>query len=143
MADILHDFPISAAVEKVFRAVSDPGGIDTWWSKECKGRPAEGEVYELFFGDDYRWKAVVSNVEQNKSFELQFTQSDGDWTGTRVGFLVNEKEGSTQVQFYHRGWPEANDHFRISSFCWAMYLRLLKKYLEKGEVVEYEERLNA
>jgi hypothetical protein len=33
-------------------------------------------------------------------------------------------------------------HYRTSSFCWAMYLRLLKRYVEHGEVVPYEKRLD-
>ena len=37
----------------------------------------------------------------------------------------------------------ANAHYRTSAFCWAMYLRLLKKYVETGEVVPYERRLEA
>ena len=35
-----------------------------------------------------------------------------------------------------------NDHYKISSYCWAMYLRILKRYVESGEEVPYENRLN-
>ena len=42
--------------------------------------------------------------------------------------------------FSHTGWPSANEHFRVSSYCWAMYLRVLRRYLEHGEVVPYEQR---
>jgi hypothetical protein len=58
-----------------------------------------------------------------------------------VGFLLQEKDGLTQVSFHHTGWPENNEHYRISCYCWAMYLRLLKRYVEYGEVVPYEDRL--
>jgi Activator of Hsp90 ATPase homolog 1-like protein len=30
---------------------------------------------------------------------------------------------------------------KISSYCWAMYLRILKRYVEFGEEVPYEKRL--
>jgi hypothetical protein len=52
------------------------------------------------------------------------------------------KGNSTDVHFYHEGWPQANEHFKISSFCWAMYLRILKRNIEKGELVPYEKRLD-
>jgi hypothetical protein len=39
------------------------------------------------------------------------------------------------------GWPVDNEHWRISCYCWAMYLRLLRRYLEHGEIVPYERRL--
>jgi hypothetical protein len=47
------------------------------------------------------------------------------------------------VYFYHLCWPEANEHWRVSNYCWAMYLRILKRYLESGESVAYEKRLDA
>ncbi|MGB3174584.1 MAG: hypothetical protein WBB12_12060 [Saprospiraceae bacterium] len=31
-------------------------------------------------------------------------------------------------------------HFRVTSYCWAIYLKVLKGYLEKGIQVKYEER---
>ena len=48
---------------------------------------------------------------------------------------------STQLRFAHLGWPQVNEHYRVSSFCWAMYLRLLRRHLEAGELVPYERRL--
>jgi len=39
------------------------------------------------------------------------------------------------------GWPAVNEHYRISSYCWAMYLRILQRYLEHNESVPYESRL--
>ena len=37
----------------------------------------------------------------------------------------------------------ANEHWRISCYCWAMYLRLIRRYLEYGETIPYESRLDA
>ena len=34
------------------------------------------------------------------------------------------------------------EHYRISNCCWAMYLRILRRYLEYGETVSYEDRLD-
>lgn len=143
MADIFHDFPVNASLQRVFEAVSTPAGLDKWWTKRSSGEPREGAEYELWFGPEYDWRAVVSRRVPHTEFELKVTRSDQDWLGTRVGFILNERDGVTQVQFHHSGWPSANDHYRVSCFCWAMYLRLLKRYIEGGEVVPYEERLDA
>jgi hypothetical protein len=70
-------------------------------------------------------------------------QSDDDWKNTKVEFnLINKNNSITEVEFYHTGWPYSNEHYKISSYCWAMYLRILKRYLEFGETVPYEERLS-
>ena len=142
MPDITHLFYINAQASEVFEALSTVEGINTWWTKRADGKPMQGAKYTLWFGPDYDWRAVVTRCIRDTEFELEMTRADEDWQGTQVGFVLEQKEPGTQVRFYHTGWPEANDHFQTSSFCWAMYLRLLKKFFETGEIVQYEKRLD-
>jgi len=142
MPDIFHDFPIRAAAAKVFSAISTPAGLDTWWTQTSAGHPEIGAEYELGFGPGYDWRARVNHCVAGSEFEWELTHADADWIGTRVGFSLAEKAGVTQVQFHHTGWPAANAHYRGSCYCWAMYLRLMKRYVETGEIVEYAIRLN-
>jgi uncharacterized protein YndB with AHSA1/START domain len=142
MPDIFHDFPIQAPPERVFEAVSTPGGLDCWWTKRSAGAATEGAEFELWFGSKYDWPAKVTACVRNSAFELEIVRADGDWTGTRVGFRLEGRDGTTNVQFYHTGWPSQNEHWRISCYCWAMYLRILRRYLEHGELVPYEKRLD-
>ena len=141
MADIFHHFPVKASLDKVFLTLSTPAGLDSWWTKSSSGEPGQGAEYELGFGPGYEWRAVVSRCIPNAEFVLTLTSAEKDWQGTRVSFLLAEKDGLTQVSFHHTGWPEDNEHYRISCYCWAMYLRLMKRYVEYGEVVPYEDRL--
>ena len=141
MADIFHDFPINVSPARVFEAVSTPNGLDAWWTKKSSGRPAAGEEYELWFGPQYDWRAKVTKRVAPSEFELQIHRADHDWDGTRVGFRLHDGK-TTSVNFYHTGWPAANEHWRISCYCWAMYLRILRRHLEHGESVPYEDRLN-
>jgi hypothetical protein len=83
----------------------------------------------------------VAKCEPGARYELQVTQAHPDWTRSRVGFELRGNKKGTQVRFYHCDWPEANEHYRVSCYCWAMYLRVLRRYLEYGERVPYEERL--
>ena len=143
MADILHDFPIKAPIDRVFQAVSTPQGLDCWWTQRSEGRPAEGAEYELWFGPQHDWRARVTRCAPNYAFEMKILDADEDWTRTRVGFRLESREGATWVRFYHTGWPSVNEHYRISCNCWAMYLRILRRHLEHGECVRYEDRLDA
>jgi uncharacterized protein YndB with AHSA1/START domain len=140
MADILHDFFIAAARDRVFQSISTPEGFDAWWTKRSSGRAALGAEFELWFGPEYDWRARVTRCAIDEEFEIEITRADADWTGTRVGFHLQDAGGGTRVRFFHVGWPDANDHFRASNYCWAMYLRVLRRYLEHGEVVPYEHR---
>ena len=143
MADILQDFPIKASVESVFLAVSTAKGLDSWWTKRAAGEPKLGATYELFFGPTYEWRATVTKCVSNSEFELEIVHADEDWTGTRVGFVLEPREEVTWVRFYNIGWPSPNEHYRVSTHCWAMYLRLLRKFLEDGTTVPYETRFDA
>ena len=142
MADILQDFPIRVLPAAVFDAVSSPAGLDRWWTLRSSGQPGVGNEYELDFGPDYLWRAVVTRSVPDETFELRMTEADADWKGTLVGFAFAPSGSGTQVRFYHRGWPDANAHYRTSCHCWALYLRILRRSLEYGEHVPYADRLN-
>lgn len=142
MPDIYSDFPINVPVDDVFRAVSTPGGLDQWWTKRSAGTPALGAEYELWFGPEYDWRARVTACPAPARFELEITRAGEDWLGTRVGFDIAGQGAASRVRFHHTGWPQSNEHYRVSCYCWPMYLRILRRYLEHGEAVPYEQRLD-
>ena len=141
MADILQDFPILVPPSRVFEAVTRPSLLDQWWTLRSSGQPAIGATYELDFGPKYLWRAVVTRSRPGEAFELRMTHADRDWRDTLVGFDFLPSSSGTQVRFYHTGWPEANEHYRTSCHCWALYLRVLRRHLEFGETVPYDRRL--
>jgi uncharacterized protein YndB with AHSA1/START domain len=142
MADIVHEFCVNAAADEVFKVIAEPTGLDQWWTRASTGRVAEGAEYQLDFGPQHLWAAVVTRCEPPRRFELELTRAHEDWLGTRVAFaLTPEGADTTRVTFRHTGWPEPNEHWRVSSYCWAMYLRIMRRYLEHGEVVPYGTRL--
>jgi len=142
MPDILHDFLIRVPAARVFQAVSTPEHLDQWWTKRSAGQPTQGAEYELWFGPQFDWRARVTRCVPGEAFEIEIVRAGEDWTGTRVGFQLASADGATQVRFHHVGWPKLNEHYRVSCYCWAMYLRVLKRYLEHGERVPYEKRLD-
>ena len=142
MPGIYHNFVVNAATSEVFNGVSTSKGLNVWWTKESEGKPIIGSIYNLDFGPGYIWKAIVTKSIENKEFELQITEADSDWMGTLIGFLLRSKNNITEVSFYHLNWTDENDHYKISCYCWAMYLRILKRNIEYGEIVPYEMRLN-
>ncbi len=138
--DIHHSFTIEASKQAVFEAVTSPEHLDNWWTLKSSGEPRLNTEYNLNFTDAYNWYCKVSEVKENESFYLKMTKSDADWEPTTFGFHLKEVEKGTLLEFEHRNWQENNHHYRHSSFCWAMLLKGLKDYLEKGTVIPFEER---
>ena len=137
---ILHDLLIKASPQRVFTAVSDPVELEKWWPLECSGTPEPDAEYRFYFGDPYDWRARVCHINQGAGIHYRMTESDDDWRPTRFGFDLDERAEGTWLRFSHVDWTEANEHFRHSSFCWAVLLRGLKDLLEKGDVVPFEQR---
>ena len=142
MPDIYHDFIIVAKKPAVFAAISTSRGLDEWWTETSAGEPSIGAQYQLGFGPGVDWRARVTEILTNQTFELQITGADPDWTDSRIRFDLFDGAAATTVRFRHLGWPSNNEHYRVSCFCWAMYLRILRRYVEHGERVPYEKRLN-
>jgi uncharacterized protein YndB with AHSA1/START domain len=140
--DILHQFPVRAPASRVFGEITTPAGLDRWWTARSAGMPLRGSSYQLWFGPEYDWRARVTQCLPDRAFELELTTATPDWIGTRVGFLLDGGPEETTVHFSHTGWGGASEHYWISSFCWAMYLRILKRSLEHGEMVPYDDRLS-
>jgi len=140
MADILHDLTVDAPPAAVFEAVSTPAGLDTWWTWSCTGRPARGETFVLGFTPEYKWLAQVTRYEPLRVFELTLTDAQDDWRGTRVLFDLEPVAGGTVVHFSHMGWADSDAHFRQSSFCWALYLNVMRRHLESGIETPYDAR---
>lgn len=143
MPDICHDFTIAAKRGVVFDAITTPPGLNAWWTKTASGEPRAGAVYQLGFGPGFDWRARVTAVVPNEAFELQMIEADEDWTDTRVRFELVVGSGVTPVRFRHMGRTSPNDLYPVSCYCWAAYLRLLRRYLEHGERVPYEKRIDA
>ncbi len=141
MPDILQDFPIKAPPDRVFEAIATPAGLMRWWALSATGVPAEGELLKLSFGPGYEWDARIIRYQPSAAFEVEMTRADRDWTGTRVRIELEPRGPDTWLRFRHTGWPETNDHYRISCHCWALYLRILRRFVEEAETVAYEDRL--
>src|SRR5512138_818203 len=105
MPNISCLLPIKASRSEVFRAISTPAGLNKWWTKTCSGEPHAGAEYSLGFGPEHNWRATVSRYILDSEFELHLGKSDIDWRDTRLNFRLTEKNGVTEVDFRHLGWP--------------------------------------
>jgi uncharacterized protein YndB with AHSA1/START domain len=143
MPDIRHDFPLRVPIARAFEALSSASALAHWWTLRSAGDAAPGAEYELFFGAEYDWRATVTTYVIDQVFELTMTRADADWIGTKVRVQVESRGENTWVRFSHEEWRHDNEHYRVSNHCWAMYLRVLRRWLEHGEAVPYEERLDA
>lgn len=137
---IYHNLVIEAAPQKVYKAVSEPKHLENWWPLICSGAPTLDAEYNFNFTNDYDWYGKVAKCNPGNAFYIKMTKADADWNPTTFGFDLDATKNGTQVRFWHKDWPLCNEHFKIASFCWAMLLKGLKDYIEKGIILPFEER---
>jgi uncharacterized protein YndB with AHSA1/START domain len=137
---IYHSLIIDADLAKVFRSVSEPEHLVNWWPDRCVGIPKLGNTYGFYFGPEYNWRGKVSEFVPNKAFYVKMTDADEDWVPTTFGFDISTLDDKVQLDFWHKGWPSCNAHFKRSSFCWAILLKGLKDYIEAGIVIPFADR---
>ena len=94
MADILHDLPIKAPIDRVFDAVSTPEGLDAWWTDRSSGTPGKGEAYVLWFGPEFDWRARVTRIAPPHDCDI--SRSFGTFKAvTAESWLLFEDETGT------------------------------------------------
>ena len=137
---IYHDLPINASLHQVFAAISEPAQLINWWPLKCSGTARLGGEYNFYFTPEYDWFGEVSQFALDQAFHIKMTKSDPDWDPTSFGFNLEQSGTGVLLGFSHTGWPACNAHYRQSSFCWAMLLQALKNYVEKQEIIPFEQR---
>lgn len=137
---IYHSLVIDADLTKVFRSISEPDQLINWWPDQCAGNQEPGGEYNFYFSPEYNWKGIVSKLVPNRAFYMKMTDADEDWTPTTFGFDLSRVDNKVQLDFWHKGWPSCNAHYKRSSFCWAILLKGLKDYIEAGIVVPFKDR---
>ncbi|NND73049.1 MAG: SRPBCC domain-containing protein [Rhodothermales bacterium] len=143
MPDIAHDLEILAPVDTVYDAITSAEVMAEWWTLASAGSPIADSIYRLDFGPGYVWEGRVIHADAPVRFGLEMISASDDWMGTHIYFELEDRDYCTVVQFRHAGWVSETSHFRTSSFCWAMYLRIFKQFVESGKRVAYEDRLKA
>lgn len=140
--DIEHELVVAAPIDRVFACFSTAAGLNAWWTDTATADARPGGRFTFGFDPDHQWAGVarIHDAPHRIEWEMTETAPMPDWLGTRVGAELSRDGGNTRLHFYHRGWEGKTAHQRISSFCWATYLRLLARYCTSGEVVPYHRR---
>ena len=141
MNTIFHDLVIKSNKEKLFYAITTEDGLNAWWTLKSKGNCSIGEEYQFYFSEAYDWYGRIDKLKLFELVEFKMVKAGSDWMDTVLSFeLIDQDSEHTKLRFEHRGWIEINDHFRRTSYCWALYLHCLKKYIEDKVIYPYGER---
>lgn len=143
---ITREITVKATKERVYRAITDPEQIVTWFPDTIEGGTLEVGQRPIFSFDDYKHKASIY-VEAARPFEYfayrwvpGSTGTIGDVLAvpnTLVEFIIEELQEGTKVTVKESGFsnlpPEvAEQSFKDNSGGWDYMMSRLEKIMSQG-----------
>jgi len=134
-----YTFTTSKPTDEVFKILIDP---KKWWNglhdEIITGKSeqpddvfifdagngvhhTEQKLIEVILAQKIVWKVTDSN--------LTFASKNDEWTGTKIGFDISQKDNNTQVVFTHDGLTPQFECYGDCSSAWIQYLEKLEKEL--------------
>jgi uncharacterized protein YndB with AHSA1/START domain len=142
---IVKEFTTTASKERVFKAISDPTQIATWFPNAVEGELKAGENVVFDFGKSGKAKVHVVAVDPTDYFAYRWIPgSAGHLTGTGdvldrpntlVEFRLEEVSGGTKVMLKESGFASLPAEMVEKAFSqntegWDFMLGRLEKTLQ-------------
>lgn len=133
MPAIRHLLTINAPPERIYKALTEEEGLQSWWTVGAKARTQVGAKATFDFGSHFHNEMRIDDLRPVDRVVWTCVDGDAEWVGTHYSFELTRVPGGTELRFAHTNWRDETDFFATCSFNWAYYLSSLKEYCEKGE----------
>jgi uncharacterized protein YndB with AHSA1/START domain len=148
MATIRHEIWIDASISTVYRLLSTPDGMSSWWDQQTPLQTEQGEVWEHTPGPEHGTvRMLIVQRERNRLFKWKCVSSHqpdvpaSAWTGTTMTFELGGRTSSpvaqerwakkfplkTVLRFSHDGWNESSIYLPFCNTAWATVLQQLSE----------------
>lgn len=134
MADILHRVGIRARAADVYAAITEPSGLQGWWSQHSKIEAVVGSQAAVsFYNNAVTFLLDITDLQPDKHVGWAVAGGPPDWAGTTIEWSLGEQDGQTTVDFAHRGFADMGGNFPSVNYNWGWYLTSLKYFLEQSK----------
>jgi uncharacterized protein YndB with AHSA1/START domain len=134
--EIEQTYFVKASATKVFRALSDPKVLTTWFLAEARLEREKGGSYDFKWEEGYHHSGKVLDLVLNKKLSLSWpNKAGGKSVTTRVTFTLRRKGRGTLIRIRHEGYPRRDPWIEVyggTQSGWAYYFTNLKSVLEHG-----------
>lgn len=126
--DFTTTIVVDQAPGEVFNAINNP---QNWWSGEIEGSSSKlDDEFTYRYKDLHLSKQrVVEMIPDQKvvwlvtESEINYAEDKREWTGTKIMFEIDEKNGKTQLRFTHIGLDPEIECFDSCSNSWTRLIQ--------------------
>jgi uncharacterized protein YndB with AHSA1/START domain len=127
---------VKSPAAKVFRALTDPRQLSTWFLSRATLDLRKGGAYEFEWQGGYHHAGTILEVIRGKQLTLSWPNRVGAKRSlSRVTFRLRSDGRGTLVQLRHQGYARRDPWIEVygATQCgWGYFLTNLKSVLEHG-----------
>ena len=134
-----HEIVIDAAIESVWKAITDAEELTRWFVDEATVEPGAGGTIAISWGGAEKAQSRIEVWEPNHTLRLAKMPSDmGTATADAQPAMIQEytierRDGKTVLRLVHSGIPDTPDwdgFYDGTNSGWPSFFRALRHYLE-------------
>jgi uncharacterized protein YndB with AHSA1/START domain len=133
MAELRHQIPINAPVEKVYASLATEAGLKGWWTADTKADETAGGKAEFGFYDrEMVFRMKIEKLVPNKEVVWTCHGDQPEWDGTRLIWTISSEGDVTMLRFIQGGWKCMSEMYALCNSTWGELMYRLKAYVESG-----------
>lgn len=131
-----QEIAIRAPTARVFRALTEAGELERWWTTRAMSEPGPGGRfrYEWTFAGaperDHVQEGMYSTFDTGGQVSYPWRAAGAE---TEVAFSLHPDRDRTLLRLVHRGWKDGMEDAREHhAQGWGFFLENLRAFLEDG-----------
>jgi hypothetical protein len=133
MARVEHQVGVVGDLNRIYRTMYEPEGLDGWWATRTDGSPEVGEILNLHFSDVVSLSFRIEALERDTRVHLHCVSGPGPWQDCDLTFSFKQDSDQVWVHLVHENEDVSDDEFLYFSTKWPCYLLSLRDLIETGE----------
>ncbi len=133
MPKVKHRVGIVGDINKIYRALYEPEGLNGWWATTTDGVPKKGQVLDLHFRDVVTLSFRVDELAENSCVRFHCISGPGPWQDCDLTFSLKQDSDQVWVDVVHENKNASGDDFLYFSTKWVCYLLSLRDLIETGK----------
>lgn len=132
MAKVCRRVGVVGDINKIYRAMHEPEGLNGWWATTTDGTPEAGQVLDLHFSDVVTLSFRIAELKENELISLRCISGPKTWQDCTLEFSFRPGADQVWVGLVHQNEAASEEDFLYFSTKWTCYLLSLRDLIETG-----------